>query len=348
MKNSFQTFILHSSAIRHLVMGILIIPLVFSCEKALFEEDQASVDPRTNFEYLWKQCNEKYSYFDLKKIDWNEVHDRYSAQLTDSMSDDSLFILMGNMLDELRDGHTNLISDLNISFYPIRKQGPDNFDWRIIEDHYLPANYYHSGPFSHEFIANKQVGYIRFSAFTGQINGTNLNFILNRYKDTKGLIIDLRENGGGAVSDIFELLSHFVDTTTLVNYSRIKTGPGHNDFSEAEPVYLQPSDSTLYLKPVMMLIDRGSYSASSFTSLATKALDNIVLVGDTTGGGLGLPNGGQLPNGWNYRFSITQALTLDMDNSYENGVPPDIAIRLDWQDLRHDEVIDRAIEEILK
>ena len=133
----------------------------------------------------------------------------------------------------------------------------------------------------------------------------------------------------------------------MTNYSRLKSGPGKNEFTPAEPVYVKPHDGTRYLKKVIVLVDRGSYSASSFTSLATKAIPNMILMGDTTGGGLGLPNGGELPNGWNYRFSITQALTLDKDESYENGVPPDIVSLFDWNDLTKDEVIEQALTELL-
>ena len=61
-----------------------------------------------------------------------------------------------------------------------------------------------------------------------------------------------------------------------------------------------------------------------------------------------MPNGGQLPNGWRYRFSISQALTLNMNASYENGVPPDILSFFDFNNLTQDEVIERAIQEILK
>lgn len=61
----------------------------------------------------------------------------------------------------------------------------------------------------------------------------------------------------------------------------------------------------------MVLIDRYSYSASTFFSVITKAFDQIKLVGDYTGGGGGIPNGGQLPNGWFYRFSVSQLLDLN-------------------------------------
>ncbi len=326
---------------------ILVVVLVLgSCEKVFFEEELATTDPMLNFEHLWNECDKKYAYFDLKNIDWADKKVEYATQINKEMSDEALFNVLGEMLRELKDDHTNLISNFNISFFGVKRLGQDNFDWRIIEDNYLPKNYYVSGPFAHDFIADGEIGYIRFPAFTGAIDDTNIDFILNRYKDTKGLILDLRENGGGAVTDVFNLLSRFVEEKTLVNYSRIKIGAGHNDFSEAKPVYVAPYKGIRYTNKVAVLIDRGTYSAGSFTSLATKAIPNMVLIGDTTGGGLGLPNGGQLPNGWTYRFSITQALTLDKSPDYENGVPPDVQALFDWGDLTKDEVIERAILEL--
>jgi C-terminal processing protease CtpA/Prc len=317
-----------------------------SCEKVFFEENLATTDAQKNFDYLWNEVDQKYSYFELKGIDWDAVKTEYSTQLYADMPQDSLFNVLGDMLTELEDDHVNLISNFNISFFGTEFLGQDNFYGRLIQENYLERDYYVSGPFAHDFLDNGEIGYVYFPSFQGTINSTNIDFIIERYKDTKGLILDLRENGGGAVTDIFSLLSRFVEERTLTHYSRIKNGPGRNDFSEAEPVFVTPYSGIRYTKPVIMLIDRGTYSAGSFTALATKALPNITLIGDTTGGGLGLPNGGQLPNGWTYRFSITQALTLDQRPDYENGVPPDIQVLFDWNDLTTDEVLERAILEL--
>ena len=323
--------------------------LLTSCEKLFFKNDKATLDPRFNFEYLWNECDKKYAYFDLKGIDWNQIHDKYEKMIYDDMSQDSLFTVLGAMLRELKDDHTNLFSNLNISFYGTQKLGQDNYDARILRDNYLPANYYISGPFLHDFIlnTNNQVGYIRFSGFTGTVDDENLNFILERYKKTKGLILDLRENGGGYVSDIYKILARFVESPTELFYSRLKNGEGHNEFSAPEVAKVEPSSSIRYTNKVMVLVDRGTYSAGSFFALATKALPNMVLVGDYTGGGLGLPNGGQLPNGWSYRFSVSQALDLNMNGTFEEGVPPDIYQLFDWNNLSKDEILDRAIYEIL-
>lgn len=319
-----------------------------ACEKLLFQEDLDSKSPQANFEYLWRQCLEKYAYFEVKGIDWEQVRLDYQAQISEDMSEDSLFQVLGRMLSTLRDDHTNLVSDFDVSSYGVVYRGQDNFDWRLIEDHYIGYDYYNTGPFQHDFLANGQVGYIRFSSFTGTMTEAQLDFILGRYQQTKGLILDLRENGGGAVSDVFSLLSRFVDTQTLVYYSRTKNGPKLDDFSEPEPAYVFPSGGTRYTGKIWMLVDRGTYSAGSFTSLATKAIAHIRLMGDTTGGGLGLPNGGQLPNGWTYRFSITQALTLAGSPAYENGVPPDSLVGMDWNTRQQDEILEAALGDILR
>ena len=166
------------------------------------------------------------------------------------------------------------------------------------------------------------------------ISTDNLSYILDRYQDCKGLILDLRQNGGGNIDNIRRLLSIFDNHGQPLYQTQIKSGPGHDEFTELATVfaddinYDDPYTEEPYTKPVAVLIDRGSYSATSFFALCTMAYPNIRLFGDYTGGGLGLPNGGVLPNGWTYRFSITR--TLDMNgNNYENGLPPQERVILD-------------------
>ena len=316
-----------------------------SCEKIFFEEDKASTDPRTNFEYLWSEVDKKYSYFDIKGIDWDAVKQRYSDSIRSEMSDEELFDVLGSMLNELRDDHTNLVSPFNVSVYNVALKNEPNYNERTIREYYLPELMF-TGAFSHNFIAGDSIAYLRYGSFMSAVTNEDLDFILTRYANTKGLILDLRENGGGNVFNIPLILERFVESRTLAAYSQTRNGPGHNDFSAETGFYYNPYDGLRYTKPVMVLVDRGSYSATTFFSLSTKAMDNITLVGDTTGGGGGLPNGGQLPNGWTYRFSITRLLDLGKQNLAESGVPPDILASFNWSDLTRDEIIDRAIEEI--
>lgn len=328
--------------IKNLTIFISLLLLGASCENVLLEEELATTNPKINFEYLWQKCLEEYSYFDVKNIDWQAVKEKYEPALHGEMRQDSLFNLLSSMLNELKDDHVNLFSDLRTSFYGKTLQVQDNFDWRIIIDNYLNANYEITGIFQHKEISNN-IAYLRASSFTEEITANHLDYILKKYASTDGIVLDLRENGGGKIANVYRLLERFVSTSTIVYYSRIKNGTGINDFSSPKPVLVKPFNGVKYIKPIVVLIDAGTFSSGSLFALATKAIPNITLMGQKTSGGLGMPRGGQLPNGWYYRFSVTQTLDLNRNPNQENGVTPDIEVLMNWQDRTKDEVIEKAI-----
>jgi len=315
------------------------------CEKILLEKDLASTSPRDNFEYLWEEADKKYSYFELKNINWDAIKLRYSDSISDGMSEQDLFRVLASMLNELRDDHTNLFSPFNVSQYYVAINYPKSFLERTLDEYYL-VNPNYTGAFKHGFLDSGRVAYVRYSSFLSEVKNEDLDIVLSKYSNTKGMIFDIRENGGGNVFNIPIILERFASERTLAAYSITRNGENRNDFSEPVPFYLNKYDGIIYNKPVIVLCDRGSYSAGTFFSLLTKAFDNIKLMGDTTGGGGGLPNGGQLPNGWTYRFSVTQILDLNYENFAESGVSPDEAVSFNWNDLTRDEIIDRAIIEL--
>ena len=303
-----------------------------SCEKAFMPHDEPD-DPVSVFDYLWNKVDQQYAFFDMKGVDWDSVREVYLPKVYEDMSNDSLFRVCAAMLNTLQDGHTNLISSFDISrndsvYYRMVAQKNINAD--VVTLNYLTLNYHSTGAFAHNAIRDGKVAYVRYSSFENTISEDALKYIVNRYKDCDGMILDLRQNGGGSIDNIRILLSIFDNHEQPLYYSQIKSGPGHDDFTELTTVYATDTSilKTPYTKPVAVLIDRGSYSATSFFAICTMGYDNIRLFGDFTGGGLGLPNGGALPNGWTYRFSITRTIALDEGN-YENGVPPDECVILD-------------------
>ena len=324
---------------KYLILIISIL-LFSSCEKILFKKDMGSTNPLDNFDYLWNEVDKKYSYFELKNIDWDQMKNTYRPMLKDNSTEVELFTVL-----ESKDDHTNLISPFNVSQYNVALNGAKNYRPRTIEEFYL-QDPWRTGALKHDFLSNNEVGYIRYGSFSSGFSDSQMDLILDRYKDTKGIILDLRENGGGAIFNIPKLLGRFVESTTLVGYSITRNGEAHTDFGEKENFYITPHGNVQYLKPVVVLIDRGSYSATTFFAVATKAFPNITLIGDATGGGGGLPNGGQMPNGWTYRFSISQLLDLNDNNYAENGVPADIEVAFDWNNLETDEILERGILEI--
>ena len=304
-----------------------------SCERAFMPSDEPS-NPVNVFEYLWNKVDQHYAFFDVKGVDWDSVREVYLPMVYDDMDDDSLFRVCAAILNTLEDGHTNLVSSFDAShndsvYY--RMYAHRNINTEVVVLNYLTVNYHTTGSIAHNAIRDGKVAYLRYSSFMDDISEANLQYLFEeRYKDCDGVILDLRQNGGGNILNIGLLLSVFDNHKQPLYQTQIKSGKGHNDFTELETVYATDSCilKTPYTKPVAVLIDRGSYSATSFFSVCTMAYPNIRLFGDYTGGGLGLPNGGALPNGWTYRFSITRTISLDGGN-YENGVPPQERVILD-------------------
>ena len=303
-----------------------------SCERAFMEQDEPK-NPVNVFEYLWNQVDQNYTFFDVKGINWDSVREVYCPKVNDDMGRDSLFRVCAAMLNTLRDGHTNLISGFDVShndsvYYKMYAE--KNIDEDVVFLNYLTVNHHTTGSFTHNAIRDGKVAYLRYSSFSNDINESVLKYLVNYYKSCNGIILDLRQNGGGSLSNVSELLGIFDNHKQLLYQTQVKSGPSHDDFSEAVTVYAADSSvlDNPYTKPVAVLIDRGSFSATSFFAICTMAYDNVKLFGDYSGGGLGIPNGGMLPNGWVYRFSATRTLAND-GNNYENGVPPDVQVILD-------------------
>ena len=319
-----------------ILLLILIGATLTSCERAFMEANE-SAKPVNVFDYLWNKVDQQYAFFDVKGVDWDSVREVYRPMVNDEMQLDSFFHVCASMLNTLKDGNTNLISAFDVShndsvYYKMVAE--KNIDEQVVVLNYLTINYHTTGSLNHNAIRDGKVAYIRYASFMDAVTTDNLIYLTNYYSDCKGMILDLRQNGGGSIDNIRQLLSIFDNHGQPLYQTQIKSGPEHDAFTELTTVYADSINyndvftEPAYTKPVAVLIDRGSYSATSFFALCTMGYDNIRLFGDYTGGGLGLPNGGALPNGWTYRFSITR--TLDMEgHNYENGVPPQERVLLD-------------------
>ena len=99
--------------VRKGIMLTVLLAMLFALSGCV-DEDEYADNPRGNFEALWRIIDEHYCFFDYKNtqygLDWDSVHDKYSRQIADDMTDTQLFEVLGNMLAELRDGHVNMYS----------------------------------------------------------------------------------------------------------------------------------------------------------------------------------------------------------------------------------------------
>lgn len=276
-----------------------------------------------NFDALWKILDEHYCFFADKDIDWEETGARYRAAIKPDWDATLLFAHCADMLDELRDGHTNLISWFDVSYY--RKwwsDYPQNFDLRLVQEHYLGFDYTTGSGFMYKYLEDRKVGYVRYGSFTSPVSHSFIDNMMLTMKEADGMIFDVRDNSGGDLTNVEKIVSHFITERTLGGYISHKTGPGHDDFSEPYPFYYDTADGHVrWLKPVIVLTNRSTYSAANNFVSAMKGLPQVAVAGTTTGGGSGMPFSSELPCGWSVRFSASPVYDADM-NLTENGIPP--------------------------
>lgn len=311
--------------------------------------DEYTDDPRGNFEALWSIIDEHYCFLDQKGIDWGAVHDRYVRKISDRMTDEEFFIVCSDMLDELRDGHVNLSASFNTYYYRAWwSDYPQNFSKRIIEENYFNFNYRQSSGMMYGFLDNN-IGYIYYGSFSSPVGAGNLDYALNFLASANGLIIDVRDNGGGDLTNVEKFVSRFIDRPTLVGYISHKTGPGHDDFSEPYPITYRPADNgrIRWAKPVVVLTNRSTFSAANNFASVMKLLPGVKIVGATTGGGSGMPFSSELPCGWGVRFSACSMLDAE-GNSTESGVTPSEGCAVDLDPIAaldgRDTILERAVE----
>ncbi|TGG40198.1 S41 family peptidase [Duncaniella freteri] len=316
-----------------------------SCHKI---EERAD-DPRGNFEALWSILDEHYCFFKEKGVDWDQVHDKYACRIGSEMTREELFIVCADMLDELRDGHVNLSAPFNTSYY--RKwwsDYPQNFNKRLIEESYFNFNYRQSSGMIYGLLENN-IGYIYYENFSATVGEGNLDYALNFLAAARGLIIDIRDNGGGSLTNVETLVARFIDRPTLVGYISHKTGPGHDDFSEPYAITYNPAGPgrVRWAKPVVVLTNRSTFSAANNFASVMKLLPGVRIAGATTGGGSGMPYSSEIPCGWSVRFSACSMLDAN-GVSTEGGVTPTegCAVDMDPQDALNgkDTILEKAME----
>ena len=313
---------------------------------ACIDEEEMPDTPSGNLEALWRIIDERYCFLDYKQktigLDWDEVHARYSPQVHDGMTDIQLFEVMRNMLSELRDGHVNIYTSFNLAReWSWHEDYPSNVSDTLLR-RYLGTDYRMSNGMSYR-VLDDNIGYVRYASFANEIGTGNLDDMLTSLAPCRALIIDIRSNGGGLITSAEKFAARFTNEERLVGYIQHKTGKGRNDFSEMQEQRLKPSSDVRWQKKVAVLTNRGVFSAANEFVKYMKCFPNVIIVGDRTGGGAGVPFSSQLPNGWSIRFSACPMYDRDKQCT-EFGIAPDYAVGLTDADFARglDTIIETA------
>ncbi len=194
-------------------------------------------------------------------------------------------------------------------------------------------------------------GYIRFSNFLGFLEADIIREI-EKMKDAPGMIIDLRNNGGGAADMSVNLLNRFFKDeqkgVTLITRTGKPIKFFFVDLMKLDPKLSGTKDKA-YTKPVVVLTNENSASASEVFSVVMKESGRATLIGTRTCGCLlGYLGLADVPGGAQMAYSEIGFLTKNGTRVEHEGVTPQIEIKPAREDylLNRDRVLERAIEHL--
>ena len=325
---------------RNVFIIIIIFSILAGCEKVIFEENDYNT-PENVFEVFWKELDRHYAFFPYINLDWDSVYQVYKPRIHNDMTDNLLFNVLAEMTYLLKDGHVNLYSKDEVSnysawhdIYPLNHMNIA----RYIQIIHTPNNNVAYGK-----LAGHSIGFIYIGSFAGEAEDYEvIDDILEEFSGFKGIIIDVRSNGGGNSRNADIIASRFADKEYFIFKYRYRNGPEHTDFTPWYDFYLQPDSVNPVVKPVAVLSNRRCYSSTEWFLSEMDAIPHATIVGDTSGGGSGNPLIRQLPNGWTLRLSNSQKQLPEGRDFQYTGIYPDVPVWITQTDSAR--VIDTILE----
>jgi hypothetical protein len=320
-------------------------------------------DPEVNFEAFWRIFNENYAHFETREVDWKEQYDRYRPKVKTHTSDKELLGILNDMVAPLRDGHIVIspTGDLSASaqysrFYqefPTKKLQAQfhqlTLDW-LYKQGFTTLKKFNSAPYDiGGYCRSEEYGYLQLNGFGGMPLGEfskQLDEMIAEFADEKGLIIDIRINGGGSPAYLGALIGRLTRVKRLVGYGRSRINKKKNEYSPWTPYLVSPEGENQLVKPTILLTSGSTISAGDHCALYLREFPYVRLVGENTNGIFSSMLGKKLPNGWEISLSNGQTVSSKRISYEGRGVPVDCEV-LHYR-AEMEQGIDRGLEGTFK
>jgi len=188
----------------------------------------------------------------------------------------------------------------------------------------------------------KNIGYIRLKSFNENSDKQFLKSIKKFEKNPKikGYAIDLRNNPGGLLTQAINITDFFLDDGEIVSTKGRK-------ISETRKFFARRGDETKG-KPVIVLINNGSASASEIFAGALKDHKRAIIVGENSYGKGSVQSIIPLRNGGGMRLTISKYYLPSGKSISEVGVTPDIVVEESGDDFKMNSEKDNQLNYAIK
>mgnify|MGYP000012487116 FL=1 len=183
----------------------------------------------------------------------------------------------------------------------------------------------------------KKIGYLKIEMFSNNITKQVKKELESlKKKNIDKLVIDVRDNPGGYLTQVTEILSLFMTKKDVIYQLQTK--------NNKEKVYGTSSKAT-YSYPVVVLINENSASASEILASAFKETYNAEIVGVNSYGKGTVQKTGDLNNGDTIKYTVQKWLTPKGNWINEKGVTPTKEVKLE---LKENEILTEDNDNQLK
>jgi len=293
------------------------------------------------FQNLWDTIDQHYGLFGVKTVDWDALREEYYERASEADTDTELFDLLAKLLSHLKDKHIWLISADRAwncrmkascslaDIEDIRAAWKAPFSESLVYTRYLHNKTVYSKEIVGGFL-NPTVGYLRISDFPDdtQAVGEAVDQALLTLAVVKTLVVDVRDNRGGSDRGVKAVADRFADRRRLFMITAARSGNSRDELGPPVEWWIEPDGPRQFLNPVVLLINRDTFSSGETFTLAMRVLPHVTIVGEPTAGAFSDAHDATLPNGWQYTYSIGVCRDAQGNLWEERGFPPDVVLPL--------------------
>ncbi len=217
----------------------------------------------------------------------------------------------------------------------IQRKGVPNKLYSVVRDEIEVKSVSCKPPFETTKIPS-DIQYIRLSSFISKNAAGEIESILNNSSGMKGFIIDLRSNPGGLLTNAIYI------SDMLLRGGVIVSTVDRDSYKTTTRARIQQVTD----KPIVVLINKGSASASEILSGALKDNHRATIVGEQSFGKGLVQEINKLPDEAGMNITIQRYLTPSGNDIHKKGITPDVVVELTQKDAeaKKDVQLEKAIE----
>lgn len=319
--------------------------------------DEIGTSNQDIFQYIWDELDQNYGGFAPREIDWDSVYRVYITEAISSETELEIFEICSKMIDILDDQHVSIISTNLDTGFASGKEFDEVIAEKEFEIEIIKSNYIEDFTtiiaddegFIYGRIKNEHLGYIYIPNFRYNESKWHerIDDAVNFLQNTNGLILDVRNNGGGTPAVDRYMAGRFIAEEKLLFSIQTRNGPDHTDFDAPTYYYSNPKGNLQYTNPTIVLTNHSTVSAGEEFVLFLETQSHITVVGDSTSNAFSTVTFDRLlPNGWELSYPNQLYLYPDGSSPEGIGIVPDIYIRNNVPDVQNgiDRVLEKAIE----